>query len=172
MKLTLSTKSSLKRLDAYGTKFDEELKEMKKTHTETDSVPAESSGKIQAHGSDGSFKIVLDNIDLRIITRDMTCERQNKDIHWVNHSAVMNRVTMQDKEREQIDLLDLDNCKILPTVADHHDLRRDFTHLISRIVVEHLPCLNFLQSVCRAHIPHKYTREMSQKSEKVCVGYA
>ena len=46
MKLTLSIKSSLKRLDAYGTKFDEELKEMKKNHTETDSVPAESSGKI------------------------------------------------------------------------------------------------------------------------------
>lgn len=55
-----------------------------------------------AKQSDGTFKIVLDNIDLRIATRDMTCDRQNRDIHWVNHSAIKNRVTVGN--REQVEL--------------------------------------------------------------------
>ncbi|KAJ7393014.1 hypothetical protein OS493_008262 [Desmophyllum pertusum] len=115
----------------------------------------------------GTFKIVLDNIDLRITTRDMTCDRQNKDIHWVNHNAVKNRVTPGNNKRVQLDLSLLDYCQLLPSAADHEKLRKDFTHLVSRVLVEHLPCMQFLQTVCLQHIPHQYSNEMAQKSEKV-----
>ena len=89
--------------------------------------------------TDGTFKIVLDNIDLRITTRDMTSDRQNKDIHWVNRSAIKNRVTLGSRMREQIELSQLDNCQLLSSAAEHEKLRRDFTYLVSRVLVEHLP---------------------------------
>ena len=62
--------------------------------------------KFKLEHTDGTFKIVLDNIDLRITTREMTSDQQNKDIHWVNHLAVKNRVILGSKKREQIELFD------------------------------------------------------------------
>ena len=80
--------------------------------------------------SDGTFKIVLDNVDFRIATRDMTSDRQNRDIHWVNHSAIKNGVT-GNRKRGKVELSQLDNCHLLPTTADHEKLRMDFTYLVS-----------------------------------------
>ena len=96
--------------------------------------------------TDGTFKIVLEHIDLRIAARDMTSDRQNKDIHCVNHSTIKNRVTLGSRKREQLELSRLDNCQLLPSAADQEKLRRDFTYLVSSVLVEHLPCLKFLQS--------------------------
>ena len=154
MKIVVSNKTALKKLDSYGVNFDGPLKEMQAMQ-----VKAISNPDI-AKQSDGTFKIVLDNIDLRIATRDMTCDRQNKDIHWVNHSAIKNRVTVGN--REQVELSQLENCKLLPTATDHEKLRKDFTHLVSRILVDNLPCMQFLQSVAVKHIPHQYSKEMTK----------
>ena len=105
MKLSTSSKTSLKKLESYGLKFDDKLKELQELQAKVISNPEEFKLK----HTDGTFKIVLDNIDLRITTRDMTSDRQNKDIHWVNHSAVKNRVTLGSRKRDQIELSKLDN---------------------------------------------------------------
>lgn len=164
MKLTVSNKTSLKKLDSYGVNFDAALKEMQDMQAKVISNPD------KPQQSDGTFKIVLDNVDLRIATRDMTADRQNRDIHWVNHSAIKNRVT-GNRKRAQVELSQLDNCHLLPTTADHEKLRMDFTYLVSRVLVEHLLCMQFLQSVCLNHIPHQYSYQMAQKSEKVSEHY-
>ena len=103
MKLVVSNKTALKKLDSYEVNFDGPLKEMQAMQAKAISNPD------IAKQSDGTrtFKIVLDNIDLRIATRDMTCDRQNRDIHWVNHSAIKNRVIVGN--REQVELSQLDN---------------------------------------------------------------
>ena len=75
MKLTVSNKTSLKKLDSYGVNFDAALKEMQDMQAKVISNP----DKLQQ--SDGTFKIVLDNVGLRIATRDMTSDGQNRDIH-------------------------------------------------------------------------------------------
>ena len=80
IKFSTSNKTSLQKLDSYGLKFHKEIEEMKELQV--------SSRSNQAPGNDGSFKVILDNIDLRIVTWDMTTDRQNKDIHWVNHTAI------------------------------------------------------------------------------------
>ena len=89
------------------------------------------------------MKIILDNIDLHILTRDMTCDRQNKDTHWVNHSAVKNRVTVEDNTKQHIKVSEL-NCQFLPSVNDHDKLRNNFIHVVSCVIVTHIPCLQFL----------------------------
>ena len=40
-------------------------------------------------------------------------------------------------------------------------------HLVSHILVENLPCMQFLQSVAVKYIPHQFSKEMANKSEKV-----
>ena len=35
------------------------------------------------------FKFPFDNFDIRQNVRDMTEDNQNKDIHWVNHNAII-----------------------------------------------------------------------------------
>ena len=68
----------------------------------------------------------------------------------------------------QVDLSQMDNCELLPTAADHEKLRKDFTHLVSHVLVEYLSCM---QLVCVKHIPHQYSHEIAQKSEKVNMKY-
>ena len=56
--------TSLKKLDSYGVKFDDKLKELQELQAKVISNPAE----FKLEHTDGTFKIVLDNIDLRITT--------------------------------------------------------------------------------------------------------
>ena len=65
MKLSVSSKISLKKLDSYGHKFDEKLKELQDLQAKVISNPEE----FKLEHTDGTFKIVLGNIDLRITTR-------------------------------------------------------------------------------------------------------
>lgn len=169
MKLSISSKTYLKKLDGYGMNFDEDLKDMKSSQQKRmTNLHQDPVGSGNENGNCDSFKIILDNIDLHILTRDMTCDRQNRDIHWVNHSAVKNRVTIGDDAKEQTNILKLNNYQLLPSATDHDKLRKDFIHLVSCIIVKHIPCMQFLQEICPLHIPHKYSVEMSRKSEKVC----
>jgi len=39
-----------------------------------------------------SFNVVLDNIDIKVLASDMTSDNQNKDYHWCNHNAHLDRV--------------------------------------------------------------------------------
>ena len=71
MKLSVSSKTSLKKLDSYGLKFDEKRKELQDLQAKVIFNPEE----FKPEHTDGTFKIVLDNIDLRITTRDMTSDR-------------------------------------------------------------------------------------------------
>ena len=39
------------------------------------------------------YVIAFDNIDIYVKCRDMTLKVQNKDIHWVNHTMIENKVS-------------------------------------------------------------------------------
>ena len=40
------------------------------------------------------YAIAFDNVDIHVKRRDMTLQAQNKDIHWVNHIMLENRVCL------------------------------------------------------------------------------
>ena len=106
MKLSVSSKTSLKKLYPYGLKFNEKLKELQDLQAKVICNPEE----FKLEHSDGTFKIVLEHIDLRIAARDITSDGQNKDIHCVNRSTIKNRVTLGSRKREQLELSWLHNC--------------------------------------------------------------
>lgn len=112
---------------------------------------------------------MFDNIDFEMKRADMTLLNQNKDVHWVNHKMVKNRVSGNKLSwhGETKKLLDVPNIKFLPTIQDYKKQRHNYIVLVSRILVDYFDYFVPLKDVCIRHITHKYSKEMSQRSEQV-----
>ena len=82
-----------------------------------------------------SFNIVLDNVDLKLLASDMTSSNQNKDLHWCNHNAYLDRVnpTHLLDNGPVADLHDVPNSTFLPSLTDQNSILSDFTVLIGRV---------------------------------------
>jgi len=72
-----------------------------------------------------------------------------------------------DSQRPKANLQEVSNLKFIPSVEDQQRQRTNYIILASRIMVNYFKALEPLKEVCIQHIPHKYTKEMSQKSKKV-----
>jgi hypothetical protein len=112
---------------------------------------------------------VIDNVDLRVLASDMTSDNQNKDLHWCNHNAYLDRVnpTHLPDNAPIADLQDVPNSTFLPSLGDHNLLQADFTVLIGRVLVENLPAFNIFKDVIPQHLKHAYSEEMKKKTETV-----
>jgi chromosome segregation ATPase len=51
------------------------------------------------------YAIAFDNVDIHVKRRDMTLQAQNKDIHWVNHIMLENRVSGNCLSTNQVILI-------------------------------------------------------------------
>lgn len=122
--------------------------------------------KISSHPG---FIIAFDNIDIYLERREMTMPAQNRDIHWVNHEMVQNRVSGNNLESQnpKAPIEDVPNITFLPDVNDHNKQRLNYIILISRILVSYFDCFAPFQDVCVYNIPHKYSMEQAAQSVKV-----
>ena len=116
-----------------------------------------------------SFNIVLDNVDLKLLASDMTSSNQNKDLHWCNHIAYLDRVnpTHLLDNGPVADLHGVPNSTFLPSLTDQNSLLSDFTVLIGRVLVENLPAFEIFKDVVPLHIRHKFSDELQKKTETV-----
>lgn len=130
---------------------------------------ANSSLKEQKMACHPGFTIAFDNIDLEINRKNVTMSKQNGDIHWVNHKMFVNRVSgsFLSSEGPKCDLSTVQNSTFLPSVLDQQRQRFNYIILVSRMLVQYFDAYEPLRDVCIQHIPHKYSKEMSQKSTKV-----
>ena len=115
------------------------------------------------------FKILGDNLDTTIKPRDMRSNHQSQSLHYFNLCAVHDRIDFSPFSCESsiIDPTNLDMSVFLPTKADMDALISNFSILISRILCEHFPTLYEYSASVTQHIPHKYSKEMSTKSNVV-----
>ena len=119
--------------------------------------------------ADVGRKITIDNFDFHQDVHYMTEENQNVDKHYLSlrqprawslavnclmslSSTVLRKWTMENA---------------IPSRTDHQQQINNYLVLVERILVKYIQCMNFLADVVTQHIPHKYSREMSQKSETV-----
>ena len=117
------------------------------------------------------YKIVIDNIDKNVKPRNMRVDAQTQSLHYVHIYSVKDRIDFGK-------LSDVppsgEKClyDILPTTDDYENLKTNFSVLVARVIVEHIPFFseNFCGTAPR-HIPHPYSREMSRKSEVVSSCY-
>lgn len=115
------------------------------------------------------FTIAFDNIDLEINRKNMTMSQQNRDIHWVNHEMFVNRVSgnLLLSDGPRCDLSTVQNSNFLPNVLDQQRQWFNYIVLVSRILVQYFDAYEPLRDVCIQHIPHKYSKEMSEQSVKL-----
>lgn len=115
------------------------------------------------------FVIAFDNIDFHLKRRDMTMASQNRDIHWVNHVMIENRVSGNhlSSEGRKADIHDIPNIQFLPCIVEQRQQRFDYVVLVSRILLDYFDAFAEFKDVCVKHIQHKYSKEMSVKSDKV-----
>ena len=146
-----------------------ELKENLNHSTFDEYIKACSNMRKEKTKCHPGFIVAFDNIDLHMERRNMTLKAQNRDIHWVNHEVVENRVSANHLSNEgpKADLLNVPNIKFFPSIEDQRKQRFNYIVLVSRILVDHFSAFAPLKDACIRHIPHKYSTEMSKKSNKV-----
>ena len=115
------------------------------------------------------YKIVFDNIDKNVNPRYMRSDYQTRSLHYVQSFAVKDRIAFSNLSgeiRTEVNIL----FDVIPGEEDYKALKQDFTILLSRLLVEHLPFFNSdYKGLVPSHIPHKFSNEMSKESEIVSV---
>ena len=168
-----------KKCDEYGCMFDCNIRKVKqedeviisqnaKAATDDESPCCDLENNESSLSSGNTFS--FDNFDIYQKVCNMTEDNQNKDIHWVNHNAIKNRVSGNHLPDDvpMCDMAELNNDKLLPNCMDHVMQKSDYVVLMERIITEELPCLSFCRDVVTKHIAHPHSKEMAEKTEKVC----
>lgn len=110
-----------------------------------------------------------DNIDLNISARIQTKEHCNRSLHWTHQFAVVDRASDPSLEtfKKQKSLKDLQYIELLPDPAVQENYIWQWAILVSRVVTKYLPPFKVFRKNVIFHIPHKYSTEMTTKSETV-----
>ena len=74
---------------------------------------------------------------------------------------------MLESRRRQKTVADIQLMELLPDETTCARLQKRWAILVSRVVTTYLKEFKFLQKAVVWHIPHKYSYEMSQKSDIV-----
>ena len=145
------------------------LKENLNNSTFDEYIKAQTNLRNEKNKCHPGFTIAFDNIDLHLERRNMTLKAQNKDVHWVNHIMIQNRVSGNhlSHKGQRAELLDIPNIVFFPSVEDQRKQRWNYIVLVSRILVDHFSVFSSFKDACIRHIPHKYSTQMSNKSSKV-----
>lgn len=138
-----------------------------------DRISSYLKGASQSTGKEAerptSFNLILDNLDSKITVSDMTSDNQNRDNHWCNHNAVMDRVNPVEylDDKPIANILDIQNADVLPNAKDQEELMKNYVIIVARVFVEHFHCFEVFKDIVPCHIQHKHSKEMSKKSTKV-----
>lgn len=113
------------------------------------------------------FKIVGDNIDKTVRPRHETMASHNQSLHYFHCYAVHDRVNLSSfsDEPTQVDTHLFSPEVLLPSKGDLSKILQNFAVLITRVVVAYLPCFKSFSAVVVKHIPHRFSSEMSKKSD-------
>ena len=114
-------------------------------------------------------RLVGDNIDHETCARIQSKEHTNCSIHWTHQYASLDRVQDPNLEKHasQKDVDDVQLIELLPDQDAQANFLQNWAILAGRIITKSLPSLKCVNDVVICHIPHKYSDEMSKKSDTV-----
>jgi hypothetical protein len=111
-----------------------------------------------------------DNYDTTVHARDMRMDNQNKSLHYFNTYAVKDRPDFYKLDSGHTatskDIKCAPTSTFLPTMEDCKNIRDDYV-IVAKVLVDHLTFLHPLKKCVPSHVVHKYSSEMSKKSEIV-----
>jgi hypothetical protein len=118
------------------------------------------------------YIIVGDNIDKRIVPRNMRIGHQVQSLHYFHAYASLNRIeTLHLDDTKPIgNIENLPLSTFLLSPEDCSTLRDNYVILIARMLVQHLTFLQPFRKCVPQHIQHEYSEIMKQKSTVVPIG--
>eukprot|EP00112_Aurelia_sp_Birch-Aquarium-sp1_P017402 Seg4027.1 transcript_id=Seg4027.1/GoldUCD/mRNA.D3Y31 product="hypothetical protein" protein_id=Seg4027.1/GoldUCD/D3Y31 len=169
LRLTPSHTYMYKKLDEFGLNHDKRLSDVFDHECKCLEETAES-GNSDLEVEPG-FKHVIDNFNMRKEVCDMTEEHQNINENWVAHLAVKNRVSAKElSDVAESNIFDMENGTVIPSQLEHKLQKRDYMTLIQRLLTEKLKCFEEVKQCVTIHIPHRYSKEVREKTENIFCG--
>lgn len=91
--------------------------------------------------------------------------------HWTLHFAAKGRIKRNPSESRtsQCRIKDLKLAKLLPGKAAMNSYKSSFSTLIARVLTKYMPAYSVFKHVVVKHIPHRYSKEMAEKSKQVII---
>ena len=115
------------------------------------------------------FYTVNDNLNCKITVKNMRVDHRNKQHNWFESIVVFERIDSShlDNVRTLGDIQNFPNENYLLTSEEIKKLQSDFKVLVGRIFLEFFkhPQFTAVKKLVPQHILHRYTNEMSSKSE-------
>lgn len=183
LRLTTSHTYLYKKLDEFGQDYDLKIKNsvqkqsdymVKNSNHSGDTISTDLDKKEPLPNNvcmqyDDGRKLTFDNLDYRQDVHHMTEEHQNIDKHCVTNMSTENRVTGNHlSNKPPLDgILNMENGKCLPSPHENLKQRDNYITSAEQIISKNIPCPKFLSDVSTVHIPHQYSKEMSEKTETV-----
>lgn len=119
--------------------------------------------------NDIPIKFCGDNVDKKVGVRDVRSDHQGAMIHMYSILAGRSRTPANHLSRSGCvaSLMSLPAPSFLPTSDDIQAVKSNLVMLVSMILTKYIHGLSPLSKVVPKHILHKYSKEMSSKSEVI-----
>ena len=110
-----------------------------------------------------------DNIDKEVRPRQMRSDYQTRSVHYLHTYAVRDRIDLSaiSDQAPSVEISSIDLINLLPNAEDDECLQRKFAILIARVLLQYSPYFSRFGQAVEGHIEHKYSYEISLKSEVV-----
>ena len=107
-----------------------------------------------------------DNWDLKISMHNMRKKSQNIDLHLFASNFIQNRIRVDHLPNDNPigDIKTVNRQKFSLSIAEWKSYISSTKVIVSRILIDFFPEFHMFKSVYPKHIPHQYSKEMSQKS--------
>lgn len=119
------------------------------------------------------YSFTGDNVDMRILPRQMTLNNKNKDHHMYQLIAFKNRIPSNDFSNKQYsnDVKSLPLSIFLPSAKEQSTLVDELVVLIGHIWSQYIPSLEWFQEYLPPVIVHAQMDNTKRKTEKVFTAY-
>ncbi|KAM4541109.1 uncharacterized protein V3H82_022979 [Fundulus diaphanus] len=149
----------------FGSLTDEEM-----AHLGAAVLPVEASPTCSTPPP--TYAIIFDNLDFFVRTHHQSVVRGNKSLHWIHHLAVEDRVPSHylSKDKPTQPIMEYDIGDSLPGPETQAHMCREHIVLGSRILTQHLDAFKPFSRVVVRHIPHEFSKIMSEASTHYPLG--
>ena len=106
----------------------------------------------------GRPQIVLDNFGFKVLANIILTNQRNSDMHWMAHFITFDRIPpdhLNDSKPLVSDIKTFENKEYLLDKRELKNMKSDFSILVSRVLVQFFPCLQYVKNEVVQHISHK-----------------
>ena len=116
------------------------------------------------------FKFIGNNLDKKVGVRDVRVDHKGDMVHMYSLLAARSRLPSSSRTGQVADMMSLPWESFLPSQGDVDRIQKNHVVLVSRLLAQYFKDLSPLSKSVPKHIEHKYSEQMSTKSDVVVLG--